>query len=293
MAAEALRAAVLVPEPGFPEPWRWAFDVEAKALERGGVAVEALAWTDPGDLNGFDCLLPLVAWGYHDRYEDWLSLLDRLEAERVRTINPVPLLRWNSDKIYLADLAAKGVPTVPTLAVDALDEHALAEARARFGTPTLVVKPPVSAAATGTHRIEPDQPIPPDEAGKPMLIQPYLPTIASEGEYSIMLFGGEFSHAIVKRPKAGDFRVQPHLGGTEVPCAPPLGAIELAHHALAAAPAEAAYARVDMIADEEGALRIMELELIEPSLWLEHSPDDGAAFVSAVRSAIEQPLAQS
>lgn len=292
MAGKAIRAAVLVPAPGFPEPWRWAYDVEAEALERGGFVVEARPWTEPGDLSQFDCVLPLVAWGYHELYAEWLALLGRLEAEGVPTINPVPLLRWNSDKIYLADLAAKDVPTVPTLAVDALDEHALAEARARFGCATLVVKPPVSAAATGTHRLEPDQPIPPGELGQPMLIQPYLPTIASEGEFSIMLFGGAFSHAIVKRPKAGDFRVQPHLGGTEVPCTPPLGAIDLAHHALASAPAEVVYARVDMIADEEGALRIMELELIEPSLWLQHAPDDGAAFVSAVRRAIEQPLAE-
>jgi glutathione synthase/RimK-type ligase-like ATP-grasp enzyme len=286
LAGKTVRAAVLVPASGFAEPWRWAYDVEAAALESGDFTVEPRPWTEPGDLNGFDCVLPLVAWGYHELYAEWLALLDRLEAERIPTINPVPLLRWNSDKIYLADLAAKGVPTVPTLAVDALDEHALAEARSRFGSTILVVKPPVSAAATGTHRLEPDQPIPAGELGQPMLIQPFLPTIASEGEYSIMLFGGVFSHAIVKRPKAGDFRVQPHLGGTEVPCAPPLGAIDLAHHALASAPAEAGDARVDMIADEEGALRIMELELIEPSLWLQHAPDDGAAFVSAVRAAI-------
>jgi glutathione synthase/RimK-type ligase-like ATP-grasp enzyme len=104
-----------------------------------------------------------------------------------------------------------------------------------------------------------------------------------------MLFDGAFSHAIVKKPKAGDFRVQPHLGGTEEPCEAPAGAIDLAKAALAAAPAEAAYARVDMVADDDGQLRIMELELIEPSLWLQHAPDKGAAFTSAVRRAIEQP----
>ena len=88
-----------------------------------------------------------------------------------------------------------------------------------------------------------------------MLVQPFLRSVAEEGEYSILLFGGRFSHAIVKRPKAGDYRVQPHLGGTELPCAPPEGAIELAHAALAAAPAEAAYARVDMVRDNDGRAR--------------------------------------
>jgi hypothetical protein len=101
-----------------------------------------------------------------------------------------------------------------------------------------------------------------------------------------MLFGGRFSHAIVKRPKAGDYRVQPHLGGTEMPCAAPEGAIDLAHAALAAAPAEATYARVDMVRDNQGELAIIELELIEPALWLQHAPDGGEGFASAIRAAL-------
>jgi hypothetical protein len=101
-----------------------------------------------------------------------------------------------------------------------------------------------------------------------------------------MLFGGRFSHAIVKRPKAGDYRVQPHLGGTEQSCPPPTGAIELAQAALAAAPAEAAYARVDMVRDAAGALAIIELELIEPSLWLQHAPDGGVSFAETVIAAL-------
>jgi glutathione synthase/RimK-type ligase-like ATP-grasp enzyme len=118
-----------------------------------------------------------------------------------------------------------------------------------------------------------------------MLIQPFQKAIEGDGEYSLMLFGGRFSHAIVKRPKAGDFRVQPHLGGRDEPCDPPEGAIDLARTALAAAPAPATYARVDIIRDNDGELRIMELELIEPALFLHHSPDRGAAFASAVVAA--------
>jgi glutathione synthase/RimK-type ligase-like ATP-grasp enzyme len=124
-----------------------------------------------------------------------------------------------------------------------------------------------------------------------MLIQPFMASIALHGEYSLMLFTGRFSHAILKTPKRGDFRVQPHLGGTEKPCEAPQGAISLAKAALAEAPAAAVYARVDMVTDEDGALRIMELELIEPALWLNHAPDRGADFASAIRRAIEQPLA--
>ena len=285
------RLALLVPDPEFPEPWGWAYDVEADALKVGGSSVDAVPWTRAGDLSAYDLILPLVAWGYHLQYAKWLALLDRFEREQLPVVNPPALLRWNSDKTYLADLEAKGVPTVHTMAVDALDEQALAEARARFGCDELVVKPPVSAGATGTHRVALFEPVPLDVAGQRMLIQPFMASVAGAGEYSILLFDGVFSHSIVKRPKAGDFRVQPHLGGTEVQCEPPAGSIELAQAALAAAPAAATYARVDMIADEAGELRIMELELVEPSLWLDLAPDNGAAFVRSVRAAAER-LAQ-
>ncbi len=225
MAGKPAHVLILVPDPGYPEPWAWAFHVEAEALRAAGFEVSARPWTPPGDLTPFDAVLPLVVWGYHDRYPEWLVLLDRLDAERVRCINPPPLLRWNGDKAYLAELDAQGIPTVHTIAVDALDEHALQEARERFGCEQLVVKPPVSASATGTYLLAPGAAVPEEVAGRRMLIQPFMASIASEGEYSVMLFDSRFSHAILKTPKSGDFRVQPHLGGTERPCPPPDGAI--------------------------------------------------------------------
>ena len=290
-----MRVAFLVPAPDYPEAWDWAFDGEAAGLVAAGLDVETRPWTEANDLSGFDIILPLLVWGYNRRIAEWYALLDRLEAERLPVVNPAPLLRWNSDKCYLAELDAKGVPTVATRLTDALTMRDLDAARAAFETDTLVIKPPVSAAADGTFKIGPDDGVPVSVVGHRMLIQPWMPAIASEGEYSLMFFGGDYSHAIIKTPKPGDFRVQPHLGGVERPCAPPAGSKALAQAALAAAPADAAYARVDMIADAEGQLRIMELELIEPSLWIEHSPDAGAAYAAAIVSAaarfVEQPLA--
>ena len=280
-----MRVAILVPAPDFPERWDWAYDVEAAVVERGGLAVEPRPWSEPGDLSEFDLVMPLVAWGYHHDEPRWHAVLDRLERDGPRTLNPVPLLRWNSDKRYLTELADRGVRTIPTHLVAALDHASLAEARAEYGD-RLVVKPPVSAAADGTHLLSATDPIPDEVRGRPMMIQPFLPAVASEGEYSCLLFNGRFSHSIVKRPKAGDYRVQPHLGGTELPCDAPAGAIELAKAALAAAPAEACYARVDMVRDNDGELAIIELELIEPSLWLEHSADGGDSFVAAIRAAL-------
>lgn len=280
------RAIVLVPAPDYPERWDWAYDVEAAALERGGLSVDACPWTELDALSG-DIVLPLVAWGYHARFATWLALLDRLEAEGANVANPVPVLRWNSDKKYLVELGARGIPTIPTRYVPAFDAIALAEARADFGA-DLVIKPPVSAAADGTFRLGPADGAPAGALGQPMMIQPFLPSVAAEGEYSLLLFDGGFSHAVVKRPKAGDYRVQPHLGGREKACVPPDGAIELAQRALAAAPAETTYARVDLIRGRDGDLKVIELELIEPSLWLEHAPDGGASFAAAVAKRARQ-----
>lgn len=279
-----MRIAILTPAPDFWEEWDWAYDVEAGALMRGGIEVEPRSWKEPGNLDGFDVVMPLVAWGYHFETERWHALLDRLEAEGAKVLNPVSLLRWNSDKRYLAELGRKGIAVIPTRIAEQLDEAALAEARVEYGD-ELVIKPPVSASADGTYRLKPGDPLPEESRGRPMMIQPFLRSVAEEGEYSIMLFNGEFSHSIVKRPKAGDYRVQPHLGGSEEACTPPPGSIDLAKAALAAAPADAAYARVDMIRDGSGALAIIELELIEPALWLQHAPHDGV-LASAVRAAL-------
>jgi glutathione synthase/RimK-type ligase-like ATP-grasp enzyme len=287
-----VRIAVLVPEPDYPEPWRWAFDVEANALTEAGCGVEAIAWTAVGDVSGFDLVMPLVAWGYHLDYPRWLALLDRAEAEHWPMINPPALLRWNSDKAYLAELADSGVSTVPTLAVESCCDADLEEARRRFDSDWVVIKPPVSASAFGAHRLGPNDDLPSESVRRPMIIQPLIEEIARTGEFSLMLFGGEYSHTVVKRPKAGDFRVQEYLGGVTLPCAaPPAEAVPLAQAALAAAPAQATYARVDIVPDDEGTLRIMELELIEPALFLDHSPDGGAAFTRSILNLAQRATA--
>ena len=288
-----MRVAILVPAPDYPEPWRWTYDPEAQALTAAGAEVTPIAWTEARDLSGFDLVLPLLVWGYHLDYSRWLALLDRAERHNWRMINPPALLRWNGDKAYLAELAELGVSTVPTLAVEACCDADLEEARRRFGSEWLVVKPPISASAMGTHRLGPDDDLPADSRGRAMIIQPLIEEIANAGEFSLMLFDGEFSHAVVKRPKTGDFRVQEYHGGVTLPCpVPPAGAVELAQAALAAAPARAAYARVDIVPDDRGVLRIMELELIEPSLFLDHAPDGGAAFTRSILSRARTATAE-
>jgi glutathione synthase/RimK-type ligase-like ATP-grasp enzyme len=247
-----------------------------------GFIPEYHSWTDPGDLSAFDLVLPLLAWGYPYDPPRWYALLDKLEADGIKIANPVSILRWNSDKAYLMELAEKNIAVVPTLTTQALDNSALADAAAHFGTSSLIIKPPISGGAFGTYRITAGDPIPDDVAGTRMMIQPFLPTISSEGEYSLIYFNGTFSHALVKRPASGDFRVQDYLGGIEVAVTPPDDTFALAEAALAAAPASCLYARVDMLRDEQGTMRLMELELTEPSLFFKFDPGGGAMFRGAI-----------
>lgn len=280
------RVAILVPAPDYYEKWQPAFARKAAALTAAGLIVEQRVWTDPGDLSGYDLILPLFAWGYQRDVAAWYALLGRLEAARLPVANPVPVLRWNSDKAYLTELAARGVAVVPTVEVAALDDASLATARRQLGADEVVVKPAISGGADGTHRIAAGDAIPADALGQRRLVQPLMPGILTDGEFSLFFFAGQFSHAVVKRPAAGDFRVQEQFGGREAGWGASDAARALASAALAAAPAPPIYARVDMVGDAAGTLHVMELELIEPSLFLHHAPDKGAAFGAAVYAAI-------
>ena len=246
-------------------------------------------WTDPGDLSGFDLVLPLLVWGYQRDCPRWFALLDQLEQQQTKLANPVSVLRWNSDKCYLLELEKAGVAIVPTLISAALTADDIAEAALNFGSDELVVKPPISGGADGTYRLRKGEPLPADIAGKEMLIQPFQPAIAEEGEYSLFYFAGTFSHAILKRPAKGDFRVQEFLGGSESGTDCPEGAQDLAVQARQAAEQilgleTLLYTRADMLRDADGRFRLMELELIEPSLFFEHAADDGALFAGAVEA---------
>jgi hypothetical protein len=279
-----VRIAILCPVPEYEEDWSHIKADYARLLGKSAAFVD---WTKADGLTDFDLVTPLLAWGYQRDCPTWFALLDRMEAECINACNPVSVLRWNSDKAYLAELDAAGIATVPTRLSAALDHLALDYARAAFGTDILIIKPPISGGADGTFRLAISDTVPPSVAGKRMMIQPYLPSIAAEGEYSLFYFGGTFSHSIIKRPAAGDFRVQDQFGGYEEAIEAPEAAKTLAEVALAATAAitqtaTLAYARVDMLRDYDGNFRLMELELIEPSLFFRFAEDGGAAFASAM-----------
>ena len=284
-----MRLAILTPAPDnprFADIWpRW-HERLSPPLEAAGVVCEARCWTDPGDLSGFDAVAPLLAWSYHLRQDDWTRLLDGFERDGVRTLNGLATLRWNTRKTYLAELEAAGAPVVPTLFSDALTPAIVAEAHHRFG-PQLIAKPQISGGSHQTLRLNAGAAFEGGPDGLAML-QPYLPAVSGEGELSLFFFGGEYSHAIGKVAQAGDFRVQPQFGGAVHAITPPPEAFDAARKVLAAAARDFTYARIDLIRMPDGRLMLMELEVIEPDLYLEHAPDQGAVFAAAMVRALQK-----
>ena len=283
-----MRLAVLTPAPDTPQisaiVQEW-FERLAAPLRSLGVDAEMRTWGEAGDLSAFDAVTPLMAWFYHTSLPDWLALLDRLEGEGARVINSVDALRWNTRKTYLADLEAAGAPVVPTMFVDRLTPDVIAAAHARFGE-DLIAKPQVSGAAFETARLRPGSRLTGGPSG-PAMLQPFMPAVTGEGELSLIYFGGRFSHALRKVPAAGDFRVQVQHGGANTAIVASADARAAAERVLAAARRPLTYARVDLIRAADGQLRLMELEAIEPDLFLDLSPDCGAAFAQAMVRAMD------
>jgi len=279
--------AILTPDPGdLHYHSRWAEVVEANAapLRAAGFTVEQRVWSDAGDLSGFDLVLPLLAWGYPRAHDQWVRTVRSWAAAGVRLYNPASVLIWNSDKLYLGRLGERGVPVVPTFYADRLTPALLAEAAQRFGSDRLVAKPQISAGAWQTIRWSPGQPLHGGPTG-PAMVQPFVEQIQTEGEVSLLYFGGRFSHAIAKRPQPGDFRVQPEYEGiitAHVPCSDELGVAEAVFGAIEE---PLLYARIDLVRGARGPM-LIEVELIEPDLYLGFDPAKGAIFATAAKELI-------
>lgn len=280
--------------PGSPDarPDRWELDLQWAALEPScralGLHLELRAWDEPGLADEpYEAFVLGTTWDYFRRAEEFLALLDRL-AEKAPVLNPPALVRWNADKGYLRELAARGLATVPTRWLDRMDEPAVAEAFAAFDTPTLVAKPVVGAGAARQVLLRQGQPLPAAELCPPgaTMLQPFLPSIQSEGELSLLFMGAEFSHALRKRPASGDYRVQSCYGGAEQVHRPSADELGLARTTLAELPAEPLYARVDLVRGLDGQLAVIELELIEPYLYPEQGPELGPLFARALRARL-------
>ena len=263
-----------------------------------------VSWSDPAvDWHSFDGVLVRSPWDYYRRLPEFLAFLDRLEAAGPQVMNPIPVLRANSDKRYLLALAQAGVPIVPTrfLTTEELPEHLPEE----FGGAG-VLKPEVSGNAMDTIRFTAAEwprlrRIP--RPGARWMLQPYLPQIETAGEISLIWIGGQFSHAVRKVPGRGDFRVQADHGGQFAAITPDPAVLTAAERVMAAAvllsavaPGQVTYARVDGVEvsqkpeRSDGEFLLMELELLEPNLFLGCHPEAAARLAAAVETAMETAM---
>ena len=285
--------AVLTPDPADPSyagQWPGVLERLSEALAAGGLTAVSTPWTDhvadASGLTRFPLVLPLIAWGYHRDHARWMQACATWAAAGVRMLNPPAVLGWNSDKSYLGRLAAQGVAIPDTLWIDGPTQADVDAAFDRFGTDRIVVKPRVSGGAYRTLRLARGERMEGAPAG-PAMIQPYLPSIESEGETSLLFFGGQLSHVVEKRPVPGEFRVQVQYGGGYVALPePPAGALALAERTLAAIGEDLLYARIDMARGADGGWLLMEAELIEPDFYLATAPEGGARFAAAVQARL-------
>lgn len=271
-----MQLTILCPTPEVQLDWRAAYARLSEAVESAGLRARSLTWTALGD-SPVAMAAACLAWGYHLQPDRWIGLLRPYLGSAVLA-NPAESLIWNSDKIYLKQLA-RSVPVVPTHFCSTLDEATASQLRRRFRSETLVAKPRWGAGALGLTVLHDGVGVPPL---RDVLVQPML-TAISEGEISLIYFDGRFSHALRKLPAPGDLRVQAEHGGRVETFSASDELVQLGERAIRTAPDNLTYARVDIVKGNDGRWQVIELEAIEPELFLDLAPDGGRALGEALR----------
>ncbi len=261
-------------------------------LAQLGWQAETMAWDAGTDWDRYQAVIIRSPWDYQDRLPEFMQVLQQIEQSRAQLFNPLSIVQWNHDKRYLQQLQQQGCTIVPTRFVGRLGAAAIEAALLGFACDRLIVKPVISAAALNTHVLRRDDwastwpTIRPAFRQRVAMLQPFVDAVLTEGEYSLFYFAGEFSHAIVKRPRAGDFRVQEEYGSSLQRIKPTQDLLRVAKQALRVALAVTGssllYARVDLVRLGDGSPAIMELELIEPSLYFNMDPQSPRRFAAAV-----------
>lgn len=256
-----------------------------------GIYAEPEVWDDPSaDWSKYDLVLIRSTWDYYLNPAAFAAWVSRLEENGAVLWNPPKVVRANAEKTYLRGLEVAGVSVAPTVWLEKGGPARLDEILAGRGWTDAVVKPVVSAGAYRTHRVKRGEPAGQqalDEvlAHSGAMIQPYLAEIAAEGEWSFVFLDGEFSHAVLKTPRAGDFRVQEEHGGRATAVVPPAPLLAQARDAALATPGPWLYARVDGVR-RGGELVVVEVELVEPSLYLSHAPGAARRLALAVKALL-------
>ena len=264
------------------------YDVSFDAMAAHGWKVQTVNWRDTSiDWNSYDAVYICTPWDYTENTVLFMEVLETIDQSQAILINELPLVRWNLVKTYLRDLEERGAAIVPSIWFDDIDVDQIPTWFDRLDSDKLVIKPavgvnaddayiltnPVSAQleATLLHAFD----------KRPFFVQPFVANIQVEGEYSLFFFGGDYSHAILKVPKAGDFRVQEEYGSDIHSVEPAPDLIATACRVLSLVEPEPVYARADFVRSDDDQYLLMELELIEPSLYLRTDARSADRFARA------------
>lgn len=257
-----------------------------------GVHVDVISWHAIDiDWSQYDAVIVRSTWDYQEHADAFIDKLIEITKHDTVLINPLSLMQWNISKRYLQILQTQGITIIPSVFFDSVAISDIYAQFAYFDTQEIIIKPLISANSDNTFRLDHTNlmaqagPLSNIFSTTPCVIQPFLDSVINEGEYSLFYFNGEYSHTIRKVPKSGDFRVQEEHGGELITVIPDELQLSAAAKVLAALPEKSLYARVDLIrnprAQKEDIWQLMEVELIEPSLYFNMDEASPKRFVQA------------
>lgn len=271
----------------------------AELLRGMGHRVDMLEWHDASaQWEQYGLINLQFCADYIERPAEFKAWLGRLKQMDAPLFNPADAVLWNMDKAYLKELEAKGFAGIPTVFAapgEAVDLAAVVSAQ---GWREVVVKPTISAGGKTTLRFNAEdaphyqQQLERMLTNSGVMIQAFLPEVMSAGEWSLVFIGGELSHMLHKKPATGEFLVHEHFGGTTTPAQAPAHIVEYATNLMASIPHNLMYGRVDGI-DTPGGFKLMELEIIEPWLWLHLFPEKLQSYADAIAARVTVPLRQA
>lgn len=245
-------------------------ELAVEPLKKLGWNVEIVSWRDKTvNWNDFEAVIIRTPWDYQREPEAFLGVLRKIENSIARLENPLKIVEWNLSKLYLRELEVAGIKIVPTVwGEEKISENLFKNWLEYFGAGELVIKPIISATAEFTYRLKDfTHELSEVFAARKYMVQPFMPNIVSEGEFSLFYFGGEYSHTILKTPKPKDFRVQEEHGGIIQAVEPSAKLLDAGGKVFEFIKPVPLYARVDFVRDADEDFALMELELIEPALY--------------------------
>lgn len=258
------------------------------------IDVDVVVWNDPAvNFSDYQCLIFRTTWDYFEHPEIFAAWLEKIAQLGVKTFNPIAAIRRNQHKFYLKELHDLGVDIIPTVFIAKNSGMELSTLIPDHWQ-RVIIKPAVSGGAYLTRLFDRSEiasvaaEYTPIAIERDLLIQPFMPEIQEQGELSLLFFGGEFSHAVLKKPSAGEFRVQSQFGGNYRAIEVSEELIEIAMKIIAAFGGELVYARVDGIISD-GKFLLMELELIEPDLYFDYDKGAKKRYLAALEAALVAP----